>query len=49
MFLRIPLELHEKLCRMVSKEIQKGNTAASINSVVVKLIESARDPSLKSA
>ena len=44
MFLRIPVELHEKLRRMVSVELVRGNAEANINNIVTELIAKAKEP-----
>lgn len=40
-YLRIPHDLYDKLRRLVGRELQSGNGAATINSVVAGLIEKA--------
>jgi hypothetical protein len=44
MFLRIPEELHEKLRRMVTAELVRGNAQANINNIVIGLISQAKEP-----
>jgi len=37
----MPVELYEKLCKLVALRISAGHETVSINSVVCELIESA--------